>query len=247
MSADTPLSFEVLYRDDRLLAIHKPAGIHVHRSEFAPDEPAVVERLESQTGLKLYPVHRLDRPTSGVLLFALDHGAASSLGMAFQQRRVSKVYHAVVRGWCEAVTAVTPVQPDRKIKKWLDAETGIAPLELFEAPWPRRGFETFRFSLVEARPVTGRRHQIRQHLDDLRHPILGDTVWGDTALNNWLAGVWQTAGFSGGGLHLWCRRLEVPHPSTGLPLVLEAGLPATDLRRLEWFRRLTGPGAGRVE
>ncbi len=204
----------------------------MHRSEFAPDEPAVVEQLTAQTGLKLFPVHRLDRPTSGVLLFALDHEAASALGKAFQERRVEKRYEALVRGWAPDVVATTPVQPDRKIKQWLDAETQFRLLVCYETPWPRRGFGTFRLSLVEARPVTGRRHQIRQHLDDLRHPILGDTVWGDTGLNNWLAGVWSPL-----GLQLWCRALTVPHPDTGVELTLRANLPVDDLQRLEALAR----------
>ena len=214
------MNFEILYRDERLLAVNKPAGLHVHRSEFSPDEPAVVELLQSQTGLKLFPVHRLDRPTSGVLLFALDHEAASYLGKAFQEHRVEKVYQALVRGWCEDVVATTPVQPDRKIKRWLEAETHFRALEHYEKPWPRRGFETFRYSLVEARPVTGRRHQIRQHLDDLRHPILGDTVWGDTSLNNWLIPHWGCRGPL--GLQLWCLSMAVPHPSSGDSCVIKA-------------------------
>jgi len=217
------LNFEILYRDERLLAVNKPAGLHVHRSEFSPDEPAVVELLQSQTGLKLFPVHRLDRPTSGVLLFALDHEAASYLGKAFQEHRVEKVYQALVRGWCEDVVATTPVQPDRRIKRWLEAETHFRALEHYEKPWPRRGFETFRYSLVEARPVTGRRHQIRQHLDDLRHPILGDTVWGDTSLNNWLIPHWRAPGPL--GLQLWCVSMEFPHPSTGVSCVIKGPRP----------------------
>jgi tRNA pseudouridine65 synthase len=224
--------------------VNKPAGVHVHRSEFAPDEPAVVELLQAQTGLKLFPVHRLDRPTSGVLLFALDHEAASSLGKSFQERRVEKLYEALVRGWCPSGVVTSPVQPDRKIKQWLDAETAFELVHAYEAPWPRRGFDTFRFSLVQARPVTGRRHQIRQHLDDLRHPILGDTVWGDTALNNWLTSAgWRMPGEGVAavdeseaiGLQLWCRRLEFDHPEGKKKLVLEAPLRREDQLRRERF------------
>lgn len=222
------------------MAVRKPAGIHVHRSEYDRAEPALVERITAATGLKLFPVHRLDRPTSGVLMFALDAEAASFLGAAFRERRVDKTYWAVVRGWMPEVRAVFDVQLDVKFPEKTDAETGFRPLELYEAPWARRGFPSFRFSLAEARPVTGRRHQIRQHCDDLRHPIWGDTVWGDTAMNGWLSGVFQSEGRPWGGLHLWCRRLAVPHPD-GRELLLESPLGPEDSARLSWYRTFLRP------
>ena len=232
----------MIYRDDRVLVVNKPAGIHVHPSEFDRDEPSVTQAVEAQLGLKPYPVHRLDRPTSGVLVFALDREAASFLGAAFRDRAVEKVYQAVVRGWMPAAHATFDVQLDVKLPEKTDAETEFSPLEHWEAPWPRRGFPTFRFSLVEARPVTGRRHQIRQHCDDLRHPILGDTVWGDTGMNGWLAGVFSSTGRRWGGLHLWCRQLVVPHPDDGRPLSLGAQPSEEDLGRLEWYRTFPSPG-----
>jgi tRNA pseudouridine65 synthase len=232
----------VIYRDDRLLVVNKPAGIHVHPSEYDRDEPSLTQAVEAQLGLKPFPVHRLDRPTSGVLVFALDREAASSLGAAFRGRLVDKTYHAVVRGWMLPARATFDVQLDVKLPEKTDAETGFVPLEHWEAPWPRRGFPTFRFSLVEARPITGRRHQIRQHCDDLRHPIFGDTVWGDTGMNGWLAGVFDAAGRRWGGLHLWCRTLVVPHPDDSRPLTLEAGLSREDQGRLEWYRTFGSPG-----
>lgn len=225
----------ILFRDDRLLVVNKPAGIHVHRSEYDPDEPALVEVLAAQTGLRLFPVHRLDRPTAGALVFALDAEAASVLGAGFRTREVDKTYWAVVRGWMSETRATFDVQLDVKLPEKTDAETGFRPLEHFEAPWPRRGFNTYRFGLVEAKPVTGRRHQIRQHCDDLRHPIWGDTVWGDTGMNGWLATVFADHGRRWGGLHLWCRRLEVPHPDGGRA-VFEAPLVAEDAQRLDWYR-----------
>jgi tRNA pseudouridine65 synthase len=225
-----------LYQDDRVLAVRKPAGIHVHRSEYDRDEPALVERIEAETGLKLFPVHRLDRPTSGVLVFALDHEAASHLGAAFRTRDVDKTYWAVVRGWMPAAHATFDVQLDVKLPEKTDAETWFRPLERYEAPWPRRGFPTFRFGLVEAKPVTGRRHQIRQHCDDLRHPIWGDTVWGDTGMNGWLGTELTRQGLTLGSLHLWCRRLEFPHPDGGR-LAVEAPLSPEETARLEFYRR----------
>jgi tRNA pseudouridine65 synthase len=233
-SSEQPI--QVLYRDDRVVAVNKPAGIHVHPSPFDRGEASLVDRLQAEWGVKLYPVHRLDRPTAGALVFALDAEAASSLSAAFRERTVDKTYRAVVRGWMPETVARFDVQLDRKLPETTDAETAFSPLELYEAPWPRRGFETFRFCLVEARPVTGRRHQIRQHCDDLRHPILGDTVWGDTGLNGWFAGEVAQHGLAPGGLQLWCRRLVFPHPAGGT-VVVEAEPAENDAVRLEWYRR----------
>ncbi len=232
--------WSVLYQDDRILAVRKPAGIHVHRSEYDRDEPALVEIIEAETSLKLFPVHRLDRPTSGVLLFALDSEAASLLGAAFRERRVDKTYWAVCRGWMPETHATFDVQLDVKEPAKTDAETFFRPLECYEAPWPRRGFSTFRFGLVEARPITGRRHQIRQHCDDLRHPILGDTVWGDTGMNGWLGRELSGCGLGGGGLHLWCVRMVFPHPD-GRTLAVEAPLHGLDQDRLEYYRSFASP------
>jgi tRNA pseudouridine65 synthase len=234
MSYSSSDSIPVLYRDDRIVAVNKPAGIHVHPSAFDRGELSLIDILERQWGVKLFPVHRLDRPTAGVLVFALDSETASWLSAAFRERRVDKTYHAVVRGWMAENTATFDVRLDRQLPETIDAETAFRPLEWYEAPWPRRGFETFRFGLVEAKPVTGRRHQIRQHCDKLRHPILGDTVWGDTGLNGWFAAETARQGFDGTGLHLWCRRLVIPR-SDGTSLTVEAQLSSRDADRLEWY------------
>ncbi len=237
MSNSSLAPIPVLYRDEHLLAVNKPAGIHVHPSEFDRGETSLIEILEEQWGVKLFPVHRLDRPTAGALVFALDAETASSLGAAFRERRVGKIYHAVVRGWMSDTVADFDVKLDRKLPEKTDAKTLFRSLERYEAPWPRRGFPTFRFSLVEASPLTGRRHQIRQHCDDLRHPILGDTVWGDTGLNGWFASELVRQGVEPGGLHLWCQRLEFPRPQGRL--VVAAELCPQDAARLEWYRNFT--------
>ena len=229
------IDWSVIYRDDRILAVHKPAGVHVHPSPLDRGELSLVDAIQADLGLKPYPVHRLDRPTAGALVFALDPAAAAFLGAAFQDHRVDKTYWAVVRGWMPEALATFDVQLDPKLPARTDAETRFRPLENYEAPWPRRGFQTFRFGLIEAKPLTGRRHQIRQHCDDLRHPILGDTVWGDTGMNGWLGAEFAKAGRRLGGLHLWCRRLVVPHPD-GRLLTLEAPLGEEDASRLTWFR-----------
>ena len=189
---------------------------------------------------KVFPVHRLDRPTSGLLVFALDAAAASVLAKHWRERAVEKVYHAVLRGWLEApVTAEKPVRRDRKEPAVLDALTLFTPLEFWEPAWPRREFATLRLSLVEIRPHTGRRHQIRQHARDLFHPVLGDTIWGDTALNNFVR---ERSRLD--RLCLFCRRMSFPHPVTGKLLSLEASETAEEAFL---FESLRGKGTERDE
>lgn len=219
------------------MAVRKPAGIHVHPTLFDAGETSLLPLLEEALGQKIYPVHRLDRPTSGVLIFAKDRAMASFLGTAFRERRVEKVYHLVVRGWMPESVAASPVKRDRKDPRLLDAETSFVGLEFYEPPWPRREFDTFRFSLVEARPQTGRHHQIRQHCDQLRHPILGDTVWGDTNLNAWFQKQTREAQQPWVGLQLWCRKMVIPHPDQAMPLVIESPLSSEEQSLLDWYRR----------
>jgi tRNA pseudouridine65 synthase len=234
------LTPEILYQDEHLVAVRKPPGIHVHRTQLTPGEAGFTEIVETFLNKRVFPVHRLDRPTSGLLVFALDSASASVLGRHWRERVVEKVYHAVLRGWLEEPLSVEkPVRRERKEPATLDAKTLFTPLELWEPPWPRREFTTLRLSLVEIRPYTGRRHQIRQHARDLFHPVLGDTIWGDTALNNFVR---ERSRLD--RLCLFCRRLSFPHPVTGKLLFLEA--PATESELL-LFESLRGNETERDE
>lgn len=213
------MSFEMLHQDERLCAIRKPAGIMVHRSNIGSDREFVLQKLRDQLGQRVWPVHRLDRATSGVLLFALDPDTARALGQAFTERRVDKRYLAVVRGWTEEQGVI-----DHPLAKHRDAEprpatTGFRRLATCELPIPVGGFETARYSLVEAAPETGRRHQIRRHFKHISHHLIGDTTYGDGRHNRLFR------------RHLHCHRmllhasrLEFDHPADGCRLRLEAPL-----------------------
>lgn len=197
------------------MAVFKPAGLHVHPSEFSPGEVSLLDRLEGQLGRKLYPVHRLDRPTMGVLVLALDPLTASELSRQFRDQTIDKTYLAVVRGWLpDACRLDHPVQ-DELGGPARTAVTDFRPVTRYEAPWPWQGFPTTRASLVEARPLTGRRHQIRLHLRKLNHPILGDTSWGDLRLNRH----WHDQAALP-GLQLFCVAMGLVHPTTGQPLTI---------------------------
>ncbi len=217
----------ILYRDAHLIAVNKPAGMLVHRSplERYADE-TVLQILQEQTGLKGYPAHRLDRPTSGVLLLALDPMTARLLGELIAQQRLEKTYHAIVRGWLtEAGEIDYPLVylPDKmadrnrqREKPPQEALTRYRCLVRSELPFASDGkHPTSRYSLAELRSLQGRKHQLRRHLKHIFHPIIGDTTHGDNRQN-------RVLGERYGALRLMLHasRLQLPHPHTGAPLDL---------------------------
>jgi tRNA pseudouridine65 synthase len=219
------LTLAVLHLDEHLVAIDKPAGLLVHRTQLAAGEQeAALQLLRDQLGRPVWPVHRLDRGTSGVLLFALSPEVASLLGAMFEQGRMDKRYLALVRGWpgnneglIDHPLARDPELPSAG-QTMLEAQTRWRVLDRLEWPLatdPR--FPTTRIALLEAEPLQGRRHQIRRHLKHIAHPILGDATHGKGPLNRAVAAFLGTQ-----RLWLHARELSLAHPVTGAPLQLIA-------------------------
>ena len=169
---------DILYQDDYLIAINKPCGLLVHRTSIAEsDGPFVLQLLRDQVGCKLFPVHRIDRPTSGVLVFAFSPEVARQLNDQLTNGVSHKKYVALVRGWfSQEIICNRPVKNDRDNLQ--EALTRFVPLKQLELPLATDRYPTARFSVVEAYPLTGRWHQIRQHLAQLRHYIINDRVHG---------------------------------------------------------------------
>lgn len=205
----------LLHLDGRLAAVHKPAGIHTHVSSLSPGEDSAMRWLRDQLGQRVWPVHRLDRGASGLLLFALDPDCASRLVAAFRERRVKKRYLALCRGWIAGEGRVDRPLADMPGGEPREALTVWQRLQTVERAVPVGPFETSRYSLVELRPETGRPHQLRRHLARLDHPLLGDGEHGDRAHNRALAAEPGLA-----RLALVCVGLELEHPATGEPLRL---------------------------
>ena len=230
---------EILYRDDHIVAVTKPAGLLVHRSAVDRREPTSALQLTRDTiGRRVYPVHRLDRPTSGVLLFALSPEMATVLGAAFATRQVEKRYVAVVRGIVpEEGTIDYPLveEPDRMTDRLArsgkdpqHAITTFRRLTMAELPYPSGRHATSRYSLVEAHPLTGRKHQIRRHFKHLSHPVIGDTTHGDGAHNRRFREELECP-----RLLLHAQALTITHPATGERLTVTAPLDETFTRLLE--------------
>jgi len=223
---------EILFKDKWLVAINKPAGLLVHRSMIDRHETRfAVQMLRDQIGQHVYPTHRLDKPTSGVLLFALNSDIARAMGEQFSERTTSKSYLAVVRGYsAEAERVDYPLKEelDRKTdsnadqdKKAQEAITSYQRLATVELPYPVGRYETARYSLIELIPETGRKHQLRRHMKHVFHPIVGDTTHGDGKQNQLFRD------------HFDCHRLLLAstsltftHPVSGEQTTVHAGLDA---------------------
>jgi tRNA pseudouridine65 synthase len=221
---------DILFSDEHFVAVNKPAGLLVHRSDLDRHETEfALQMVRDQVGRHVYPVHRLDRPTSGVLLFALSPEAARRAGESFESNTVLKTYLAVVRGFTlEGAVIDYPLQelPDRfEVKRdneHLDAKeavTAFRRLAIVELPIPLGKFPTVRYSLLEVRPRSGRRHQIRRHLKHVFHPIIGDTTYGEGRHNRLFR---DDLGCSRMLLH--AAELSFPHPWSGETVIISASL-----------------------
>jgi len=204
----------------RWVAVDKPAGLVVHRGERTREEPAVLQLVRDRLGQHVYPVHRLDRATSGVLVLALDPEAARHLVEAFTARAVEKRYVAIVRGWVDEAGVVdSPLREDPSAPL-AEATTEYRRLATWEVPVAVGRYASARYSLVEVVPRTGRMHQIRRHFTHLCHPVIGDVRYGDGRHNRMFRERF--------GVHrmlLHAQRLAFPDLD-GTPVVLEAPVPA---------------------
>lgn len=213
-----PAPLHILWRDEHLVALYKPAGWLVHRTGLDAHETRfVLQTLRDQLGCHVYPAHRLDKGTCGVLVMALHAEAAQRLGQAFAGQAVHKQYLALVRGWLpEALEVDHALRPDDAPADAPAQSAQTTLRSLARLDWPEacdaRHAGT-RISLVEALPSTGRRHQIRRHLKHVAHPIIGDATHGKGPLNRWWA---QRLGLQRLWLH--AHALQLPHPMTGEPL-----------------------------
>jgi len=207
----------LLYRDEELVVVDKPSGLLVHRG-WGDDRVVAMTLLRDQLGMRVYPVHRLDRATSGALLFALSPSTAAALGRQLEQGEVNKKYLALARGAVlEAEGVIDHPIPKSEGGPRVAAVTRYRRLWTSEQPLPQLGRKV---SLVEAEPVTGRLHQIRRHLKHLGHPLVGDVNYGRGELNRYFR---EQHGLRRLALH--ARRLTLRHPGTGALLSVAAPIP----------------------
>ena len=223
-----PEILDILYRDEHLIAIDKPSGLLVHRSEIDRHETRfAIQILRDQIGQWVWAAHRLDRGTSGVLLFALSAEMASALGKQFEVGTVDKKYLAVVRGHPpESGEIDHPLSRQRDDREWKgdrssdeaqSALTRYQRLATVELPVAVDRYPSSRYALVEAEPLTGRRHQIRRHLKHIAHPIIGDATHGKGIHNRYFA-----ENYGCPRMLLACTSLAFNHPVSGERLQVKA-------------------------
>lgn len=221
------MELQILFEDEFLIAIHKPNGLLVHRTKIATDaEEFALQILRDQIGQRVYPTHRLDRKTSGVLLFAKDEETNREMQMQFMEQEVSKTYKAIVRGWTEDEGTVDYALTTDK-GKVQDAVTHYKTVERTEIDLPNGKFSTARFSLVELTPETGRMHQLRKHLAHIFHPIIGDRPHGCNKQNKLFL-----EHFSMIEMMLHAENLTFKHPKTGEAILIQSEIQGEFKRML---------------
>ena len=233
----------ILYRDEFIVVIDKPPGLLVHRSEIDRHETRfAIQILRDQIGQKVWPAHRLDRGTSGVLLFGLSQEIASQLGRQFEAGTVEKRYWAIVRGYPPASGCIDhplsrqrdayEFQGEKSCKEAQAALTHFRKLAEIELPVEIDRYPTSRYALLEVEPITGRRHQIRRHLKHIAHPVIGDATHGKGRHNRYFAEYLDCH-----RLLLACVRMSFNHPIDNRRMEINvpvSGKFAATLARFGW-------------
>ncbi|WP_313188515.1 pseudouridine synthase [Sphingobacterium siyangense] len=222
------MPLEIIYEDESIVAINKPHGLLVHRSSIARDASEfALQLLRDQLGKTVYPAHRLDRKTGGILLFSLNKETDQYLQKSFQERKVDKKYLAVLRGFAPAEGLIDyPLKRDDGTLQ--EAQTSFRLLAQSELAVPFGKFPTSRYSLVEANPITGRMHQLRRHFAHIFHPIIGDRPHGCNKQNKFWKETYQMD-----TMLLHASELTFKHPLSGEDVHIEAPLQPDFIRVLE--------------
>lgn len=217
------MEIQICYEDDFLIAVNKPNNLLVHHSFMArnmEEETTLVALLQEQLGLKLYPVHRLDRKTSGVLLLAKKRVEVKALQDLFQQNQIQKTYHALVRGFAPEEGIIDSPVKGRDANVHKEAKTVYRKLQEIALDIPVHPYPGSRYSLLELKPQTGRLHQLRIHMNKISHPIVGDPKYGDRFHNRMFE---NELNFSKMFLH--ASSIQFKHPFAKRELIINADFP----------------------
>ncbi|GAA4176062.1 MULTISPECIES: pseudouridine synthase [Sphingobacterium] len=213
------MSLEILYEDESIVAINKPHGLLVHRSSIARDTSEfALQLLRDQLGKTVYPAHRLDRKTGGVLLFSLNKETDQYLQKSFQEHQIDKKYLAILRGFAPEEGLIDyPLKKENGTIQ--EAQTSFRLLAKSELDIPFGKFPTSRYSLVEANPLTGRMHQLRRHFAHIFYPIIGDRPHGCNKQNKF----WKE-NYQMDTMLLHASELTFKHPLSGETVHVKAAI-----------------------
>jgi tRNA pseudouridine65 synthase len=227
------MSLQIIFEDKYLLCLNKPNNVLVHHafhSRNVADEDSLLQIIENEKGLKVYPIHRLDRKTSGIILLAKQKEFVSKFQELFTNSEISKTYFGIVRGFSpDEKTIDTPVKGrDANVHK--EALTYLKTLEKVTLNIPVKPYDSSRYSLVELSPKTGRMHQLRVHANKISHPLIGDAKYGDKNHD-----LMFEENFGWKNLFLHAGKLEFIHPFSLEKLILKASFSKDWIASFEAF------------
>ena len=227
------MSLEIIFEDDYIICVNKPNNVLVHHaflSRNVGDEDSLLQLIEKEFGIKVYPVHRLDRKTSGLILLAKEKDYVSKFQELFTTKQIQKTYFGVVRGFSpETKTIDSPVKGrDANVHK--EALTYLRTLANITLDIPVKPYDSSRYSLVEFLPQTGRMHQLRVHSNKISHPLIGDAKYGDKNHDTMFA-----ENFGWKNLFLHAGKLEFIHPFSSEKMILKGTFPKDWIEMFEEF------------
>jgi tRNA pseudouridine65 synthase len=176
------MSLEIIFKDSYCLLVTKPNNVlvhHAHHSRNKIDEKSLVQLIEDQLGSRYFPIHRLDRKTSGIILLASKKEYVSAFQALFTNKQIKKIYYGVVRGYSQENRIIDSPVKGRDALVYKEAETHLKRLDKIELNIPVKPYDSSRYSLVELTPTTGRMHQLRIHMNKLSTPLINDAKYGD--------------------------------------------------------------------
>ena len=229
------MSVEIIFEDNYILCVNKPNNMvvhHAHHSRNVAEELSLLQCVKNELAIKTYPIHRLDRKTSGIILLAKQKEYVAKLQELFTLNSNQKTYFGVVRGFSPTEKIIDSPVKGRDAKVHKDALTVLRTLENVTLQIPVKPYDSSRYSLVELSPKTGRMHQLRVHMNKISHPLLGDPKYGDKNHN-----VMFTEKFGWDSLFLHAGTLEFTHPFSSKKLFLKASFPnnwITMFQKFEW-------------
>lgn len=236
---DAQVPLTIYFQDDALVVVDKPCGMLVHRSGIDAQETTfLLQTLRDQLNQSVFPVHRLDKATSGLVIFALNSDVARTLSRAFEHGEVTKMYEAFVRGHAPPSLHIDHALKDeidskgRKIKNGIarEAITELRTLTSWTVPEPVDRYPEARYSHVQLQPISGRYRQLRRHAKHISHPILGDVRYGKGTHNRFIE---ERLGIR----RLWLQAKQVAfrHPLTDEALSISSAMPGDFLRMRTWL------------
>lgn len=217
------MTLKILFEDAYLIGVEKPNNVlvhHAYHSRNVSNEASLLQLLDVQFQHKFYPIHRLDRKTSGIILLAKHTKFVSKFQELFVQNTIQKTYYGIVRGFAPSTKIIDSPVKGRDGKVHKEALTHFKTIATTSLEIPVKPYDSSRYSLVEMQPKTGRMHQLRVHTSKISHPLIGDIKYGDKNHN-----MMFEEHFGCKNLFLHAAFLEFKHPFTNEKIALKAQFP----------------------